>query len=263
MLTFLAFLFGLIIGSFLNVVILRLPNGQKLSGRSVCPKCRYTLTVWDLVPVFSFIGLRGKCRNCRAKISFRYVVIELLTALGFAWAMWFASPVTGQAWLLFSLLALVVAVGIVTFVIDLEHYLILDTVTGFGVMVAIILQVISDIASHGGVFQWPSHTLTALLGMVVGVVPFWLLWFISRGKWLGFGDVKYAAFLGATLGYPLVVLGELFAFWAGAVFAIPLLLLGKRRLGSRVPFGTFLVVGQVLALVWGERLLRWYTQLFK
>jgi prepilin signal peptidase PulO-like enzyme (type II secretory pathway) len=262
LLVFFTFIFGLLIGSFLNVVILRAPAGRALSGRSACPHCRRTLTAVDLVPVLSYALLRGRCRACGSRISVRYPIIELCTGVGFALVAWYLAPAAMGAFLFFALCLLVIAVGIVTFVIDFEHYLILDIVTFWGVVMALILQVSRDVAAGQALWLWPNHTLGALAGAAAVAIPLWLLWFLSRGRALGFGDVKFAVFIGATLGFPLALLGVLCAFWVGALFAIPLLLTGRRQLGSKVPFGTFLVVGQILALLWGERLFAWYTHLF-
>lgn len=254
------FVLGLIIGSFLNVVILRLPREKSLAGRSGCPQCGRSLSAGDLVPVLSFVFLGGKCRGCREPISLRYPIIELITGLGFAGGALVFPPVSLVGILHFALFLVVFCVGLVTFVIDLEHYLILDVVTGFGVVSVLLLQIALDIATHHSLLGGGA-TRTALLGAILGVLPFLLLWFISKGKWLGFGDVKYMIFMGLSLGVSLVWVGMLLGFWIGALLSLPLLLFGKKKMSSKLPFGTFLVVGQLLAFLWGHDLIAWYWNL--
>ncbi len=256
------FAFGLIIGSFLNVVMLRLPVGKKLGGRSGCPRCGLQLSARDLVPVLSFVFLKGKCRGCRAPISPRYPILELVTALGFAGGALLYPPVSVLAALQLALFLFVFCIGLVTFVIDLEHYLILDVVTGFGAVGVVLLQVSLDLAAHNSLWGGSSATRSALLGAVLGALPFLLLWLVSRGKWLGFGDVKYMVFMGASLGISMVWVGMLLSFWIGAALSLPLLVMGKKKMQSRLPFGTFLVIGQLVTLVWGQQLLTWYWHLF-
>lgn len=256
------FLLGLIIGSFLNVVMLRLPVAKHVNGRSACPGCGRQLGVWDLVPVASFVFLGGKCRGCRKPISLRYPILELVTGLCFAGGAILFPPLSLVGVLHLALFLLVVCIGLATFVIDFEHYLILDVITGFGVVAALLLQVALDLAAHHSLFGGGAATRSALFGAGFGAIPFLFLWLISRGKWLGFGDVKYMIFMGLTLGTPLVWVGMLLGFWVGTLVSLPLLLMGKKKMTSRLPFGTFLVIGQLLSFVWGHTLLAWYWQLF-
>lgn len=257
----LLFLFGLIIGSFLNVVILRLPIEKHLQGRSECPQCHRQLSAGDLIPVLSFVFLKGRCRGCHKPISIRYPALELVVGLLFALGAVLFPPISLAAVLHLVLFLLVVSIGLVTFVIDYEHYLILDAVTGFGVVAVIVLQLSLDIATKHTLFANGSNLRSALLGAVCGVGPFLLLWLVSRGKWLGFGDVKYMVFMGATLGATVVWVGMLLSFWIGALVSVPLLLLGRKKMKSMLPFGTFLVVGQVIAFLYGHELITWYWRL--
>lgn len=257
----LLFLFGIIIGSFLNVVILRLPVEKHLHGRSECPHCHRQLSAGDLIPVLSFVFLKGRCRGCRKAISIRYPVLELVVGILFACGAVLFPPVSFAAALHLALFLLVVCIGLVTFVIDFEHYLILDVVTGFGTVVALLLQIFVDIAAKHSIFAGGSALRSALLGILFGAGPFLLLWLVSRGKWLGFGDVKYMIFMGATLGASLVGVGMLLSFWIGALVSMPLLLLGRKKMKSILPFGTFLVIGQIVAFIYGHELVTWYWHL--
>lgn len=253
---------GTIVGSFLNVLILRLPKEKTLGGRSYCPHCAHTLRSLDLVPVLSFLLLRGRCRYCNAPISWRYPAIELSTA-----ALWLASfalycPHNAFEWLLFVRLVFVISVSIVVFVIDFEHLLILDRILLPAAAVVLLCNVALD-ALGGSLFSIHSHTVSGIVAALVAGACFYALWFVSQGKWMGFGDVKLVAVLGLVLGWPQIFVSVLLAFWLGTLVAIPLLLAGRKALTSRVPFGTFLVVAQILTLWWGQRLLLWYVGLLR
>lgn len=252
--------FGLLIGSFLNVVILRLPHDETLGGRSHCTACNHPLSGPDLVPVLSYVFLWGRCRYCRHRISPRYAIIELFTAVLFAVAAGICAPDTVAEWLGLLRWFVILAVAIVTFVVDWEHYIILDEVTGWGTVLVLALACASA-GIHGG-WQEVWHVLQySAYGAGTGVVLFWLLWRVSRGRLLGFGDVKFMVFMGAATGFPRIVPGIVFSFWLGAVVAIPLLLLGRKQLGSRIPFGVFLAPGMLIALIWGQQVVQWYGRM--
>lgn len=256
--TVLFFGFGSILGSFYNVVIWRLPNAKVLTGRSYCPSCDHVLGFLDLVPIFSFIFLRGKCRFCKNPISYRYVLIELITGMLFAlgywlFAVWGVLDTFGLVWYL-----VVVSVALVTFVIDLEHFLILDKVTFFGLGILVLLSAYFVFFAHDF-----TQLYSSLLGALLGMLPFALIWFFSKGKWMGLGDVKFMLFMGYALGYPVVFVGILLAFWLGALVALPLLILGKKEWSSKLPLGTFLSISLVASFVYGEQILGWYLNLLR
>lgn len=250
---------GLLIGSFLNVVILRLPHGDTLGGRSACPHCHYRLRSVDLVPVFSYVYLRGKCRRCVQPISPRYPVIELLVAGLFLLSYLHGAPVDGAGYILLLQAWLVVAVCVVTFVVDFEHYLILDRVTFGGLIGLIGLKIAHVLVGHLALWSWQGILFNSFIGVLVGFIPFFLLWLLSRGRLMGLGDVKFMIFAGFALGWPNIVVALLLAFWLGALVALPLLILGKKSLGSRLPFGTFLAVAVVIAFLYGNSLWHWYV----
>ena len=254
------FVFGLLIGSFLNVVILRLPAGETLFGRSACPRYGHVLTPRDLIPIFSFLFLRGRCRSCQEKISWRYFFIELLTACVFVSALLFVNPVALPSFFHLGILWVAGAVGIVTFIVDMEHYIILDIVTFVGVVFVLVFSLCLDIFVHSSSFV-TGYTIHALLGAVAGFLPFFALWWFSAGRWIGFGDVKFMLFVGAVAGFPLVFISMLFSFWIGALVSLPLLFLGRKGLKSKLPFGTFLTLGMATSLLFGTPLLSWYTSL--
>ncbi len=256
----LVFCFGTAIGSFLNVVIWRMPRGEQLSkGRSHCPHCSKELRAIDLIPVLSFVLQKGRCRYCSKRITARYPIIELATAGLFTIAYFLLIPVTGIDWLELFRIMFVIAVLTAVFVIDLEHYLILDKIILPATIIIFIIQIAID-GQVGSSLYWELIP-QSLLGAVAGYVPFYLLWKISNGKWIGLGDAKLGLFLGVVFGFPEVWFCFLIAFFLGTLVAIPLLLSGKRSLGSKLPLGTFLAVAGILNLWFGDVLWTWYLSL--
>lgn len=255
---FLAFYFGASIGSFLNVVILRLPKDESLGGRSYCPKCRNQLSFLNLFPLFSYIFLKGKCGFCSERISIRYFLIEMITGTLFLLRFFYSEPndiVSGilllRDWIFISSL-------VVIFVVDLEHFLILDKILlGFGIPI-LVMNVILDL------FSDKFFSLRASLffpGLIVGIVfafIFYVLWFVSKGRWIGFGDVKLMILLGIALGWPSAFIAWILSFFIGTAFSLPLLLMKKKSLSSKLPLGCFLSISSLLALFWGNIWFKWY-----
>ena len=247
---------GLIFGSFTNVLIARYDSGKSIGGRSECPQCHRTLEWFELVPIMSWLLLRGRCRTCRVLISLQYPLIEALVAVGFL-AIGLA-PV--------SLIARVLGCGIIILLAaisayDIRHMLMPDVwVYGFGIL-----------AFFSGAIQMNTHdpitwTLFFIAGPVVAL-PLFLLWFFSNGRWMGFGDVKFALGIGWLLsissGYSALCLSFVIGAIVGVFVLIPLDYLGARRTGgitgfhggvkrltihSEVPFGPFLICGT--CIVW-------------
>lgn len=243
-----AFVFGCLIGSFLNVIIWRLPRQESLGGRSHCPKCNHQLNALDLIPVFSIIFARGKCRYCKAKVSLRYPLIEIITGALFA-LTFVLFPVADTASAIFLFKAFVViAVCICVFVIDLEHYLILDKI----VFPSASLMLIFAIA-----YGQYSYFAAGLLGFL----PFWALWYFSKGKWMGFGDAKFAGLMGLILGPIGLPVAFFLSFTIGSVVGLGFVASGKKDLGSKIPFGTFLALSTIISLFYGERLWAFYWSL--
>jgi leader peptidase (prepilin peptidase)/N-methyltransferase len=241
------FLFGLVIGSFLNVVIARLPDGRSIvRPPSACPACGASIRWHDNIPVLSWLWLRARCRNCRASISWRYPAVELLTAVLFALAArrFGASLDLGAALLLLA--ALVAITGI-----DLDHQIIPDVITLPGIALGGLLTVILH----------PAAWLDTLLGILVGGGLFVVIIFASRGG-MGGGDMKLGAMMGAFLGWKLVLLAILLGVFAGGAVAIGLLVTGTKGRKDPVPFGPFLALGGVVSLLWGDNLLAWYLGRF-
>ena len=256
------FILGLFVGSFLNVVVYRLHREESfVKGFSKCLFCGHRLYPKDLVPLFSFLFLRGKCRYCRHKIAKQYFLMEIATAFGFAliaYTLWQTTDSqvilanisnllifkTLVWWLFFSYLLII-------FVYDLKYYLILDQVTLPAIIIFFLINLFLG-------FSW----LALLIGALVGGGFFFLQFIISRGKWIGGGDIRLGLLLGVILGWPQVLTALFVAYLLGSLFAIGLLLSGKKHWGDKLPFGTFLSLATLIVLLYGEVLIKWYWSLW-
>ncbi len=247
---FLAAILGLIVGSFLNVVIIRLHKKQKfISNRSICPHCRHVLAPLDLVPIFSFIFLKGRCRYCREPISWQYPLVELATALAFVLlAVNLQSTIYNLEFLSAAVFA---SIFIIIGVYDFKHYLILDKVVYPALGLAVIYRLISPELS----------LLDGLYGAAVLGGFFAFQHFGSRGKWMGLGDVKLGLFLGMLFGFKLGLTLLFVSYLLGALVGISLLASGRKHLGSKLPFGSFLALSAIITLLYGEGLVNWYLNL--
>jgi len=242
-----SFLVGLVIGSFLNVVIARLPAGVSIvHPGSACPQCGAVIRWYDNVPVLSWLHLRARCRSCGGAISWRYPAVELLTAVLFALAAHRFGPTLDLAPALLFLAALVAITGI-----DLDHQIIPDVITIPGIVAGAALS----IAIH------PARWLDPLLGIALGGGVFFVIILVSRGG-MGGGDMKLGAMMGAFLGWKLALLAILLGVFAGGAVAVVLLSTGSRGRKDPVPFGPFLALGAVVSLLWGDGLLGWYLGRF-
>jgi leader peptidase (prepilin peptidase) / N-methyltransferase len=225
-----AALIGLAVGSFLNVVIYRVPRGESIMfPASRCPSCGRSLRAWENIPVLSWVALGGRCAGCKTQISSRYPLVELLTAALFALSV--LEFGIGPAGLAAALLS---AFLIITVFVDIDHLLILDVVT---VPVALAGLAIAFAAGRA---------VPALEGAALGAVLFGLIYLGTRGAGLGLGDVKLAACLGIFLGLTNALAAFASAFVIGAVLALPVLALRKRRGRDVLPFGPFLVLGALI-----------------
>ncbi len=253
-LLFFAAVLGLIIGSFLNVVVLRDKSRRSiLTGRSACPHCHHTLTWYELIPVLSFVLQMGKCRSCKRPISWQYPVVELLTGLLTLFTVWFGliyleSPLyafclTVAAWLL-----------LVVSIIDLKTQ-----------MVSIEYVVAAGLLGGGGaiasnLLSWQS----ALLGMAAGafalafVIAVW--WLATKEIGMGDGDLWIIGAIGFMVGYPSIWVALVTAVVTGAIVGVAYIALKGKKINAAIPFGPFLFVGALTALLWGECLIDWYTK---
>lgn len=262
------FLTGLIIGSFLNCLIYRLAlpnfswkNLRGLRGRSYCPHCKHTLSWQDLIPVLSFFILRGKCRYCRQKISFQYPLVELATAAIFLLIFNKFGVYNFQSFFALCLMLGVACLMIVVFVFDLKHYLIPDEITLSAVFLALIYQLLK-INDSGLQIADFKQLLNPLLAAFGASAFFLALVLISRGKWMGLGDVKFAVFMGLFLGWPNILAALFLAFFIGAIIGVGLIIFNKKGWKSEIPFGPFLVIATFLAMFFGQNIAAWYLGLY-
>lgn len=257
-----SFLLGLVVGSFCNVCIYRIPEGESIViPGSRCPNCRTAIKAYDNIPVLSFLVLKGQCRSCGHRISWQYPVVELVTGSLFVLTIFRF----GLTWHTGVLWAFVGALVIVTF-IDLEHQIVPDVITLPGIAIGLAWSVLTALLSIGGhrpvVSFFPPTPLDALLGTVVGGGILYLVAVLSRGG-MGGGDIKLTAMIGAFLGWREVLLTIFLGTLMGSVIALLLLASGKKGRKDPMPFGPFLALGAVLALFWGAELIAAYFRLVR
>ncbi len=266
------FIFGLVVGSFLNCVIYRLEKKESfLKGRSFCPHCKHTLCCWDLIPIFSFLILKGKCRYCQKKISWQYPLVEIATALLFLLIFNFSAfggPAVGwqfyQNLLSIFYFLLAACFLLIIFVFDLKHFIIPDKVIFPAIAIAFLYRLFEVLKfGHWDLIGNWKLEIGNFLGAAFGAAIFFLIIvLVSRGKWMGLGDVKLAFFMGLFLGFPNIVVALFLAFLIGAIIGVGLILVKKKNLKSELPFGPFLVTGTFIALFWGQAIVYWYLNLF-
>jgi leader peptidase (prepilin peptidase) / N-methyltransferase len=234
---------GLVMGSFGNVLIARLPSEQSIGGRSRCPHCKRMIRLYENIPVLSFVLLRGRCAGCKKAISWQYPLVEVGSALLFALA-WSLFPAD-----LFS--AALAAIGLWALLLILA----IDAQTQFIPDVLTLTVAVAGIALH-----WRLGDI-AFLAPLIGAAFFGVQWLLSRGRWVGSGDILLAAAMGCFLGsWPLLITALMLAYIIGAVVVTTLLMQQKAKAGQSIAFGPFLVLGTVIAFVWGEFLLEMFLQ---
>jgi len=272
------FVLGAIIGSFLNVVIHRVPNEESIVfPNSACPNCKAAIKGYDNIPILSWLILRGKCRGCGLPISARYPAVELLTALTYL----LVYSQTGLTPMLPVYLAFVSAVIALIF-IDAEHMILPNAITYPLLVIALAVRIIFPIVFSVNYFSdtsfapvtylvgqpaWLISLFGAVFGALVGGGSLWLvgaIWKRLRGvDAMGLGDVKMMLGVGALLGWRLAFLAIFLGAFSGAVIGIVMIAKQKDKdLQTQIPFGIFLGIGSILALLFGERLISWYINTF-
>jgi len=248
---FIVFVLGSAIGSFLNVVIDRLPMKKTtLSGRSQCDLCKRRLTPLELIPVFSYVFLLGKCRTCGYKIPFRVFLVELFVAF-LAVFLYLQFLLYEMPFLISICIFLISSLFIPIIFIDLKHGIIPDELT-------IILTIIVSFF----VLLLPSSAIVPhILSGIAAFLFFLALFFITKGKGMGLGDVKLSFALGLFLGFPKVIAGFYMAFLGGATISLLLVFLGKKHFKKgTIPFGPFLVIATFCSYFWGEQLIQLFLK---
>lgn len=256
------FLIGMVIGSFLNSVIYQLNFSDSwlkilkgLRGRSHCPKCKHILNCSDLIPVLSFIVLKGKCRYCQEKISFQYPFVEMATGLLFFLIFIFFFPIDNfisnrASFLIFYYL--ISCFLIIIFVYDLKYYIIPDKIIYPAIIIAGVFNFQFLIFNQFSIFKF------SILSALGAAAFFLIIVLISQGKWMGIGDIKLAFLMGLILGWPNILIALFLAFVLGAIIGIGLIIFHKKTLKSKIPFGPFLIGATFIALFFGEKIINWY-----
>jgi len=247
------FIFGLVIGSFLNVCIHRLPSSQSIvHPRSRCPQCGHLIRVYDNIPVLSYLILRGRCRDCGARISLRYPVVELLSGAFAAMAV----ARFGLGWQALLMYALIAAFLVITF-IDLDHRIIPDVITLPGIPIGLA-------ASFGPGMISP---LESLVGILAGggslFLVAWGYQLVTQREGMGGGDIKLLAMIGAFIGWKGVLLTIFIASLTGTLAGMALIFRRRGDMKLAVPFGPFLAVGAIAYLFMGPELMSWYIAMVR
>lgn len=245
------FLLGSAVGSFLNVVIYRLPRRESIIfPPSHCPSCGHRLLSKDLIPILNYVLLRGKCRYCGTKISPRYILVELISGLYFALVFYFFgfSFFTFKSLIFFSLLLPV-------FFIDLEHMIIPDIISIPGIFIGLILSLFNGNLKQsifGSVFYG---------GVLLFIYVSALL--ILKEEGMGQGDIKLGFMIGSFLGFKLSILSLFLSYFIGGLFSIALMGIKRKDLKTAIPFGPFLIFSAFISMFWGEMILNFYFSFFK
>lgn len=254
------FFFGTIVGSFLNVVILRYRSGRGLGGRSGCFTCGKPLSWFELVPVGSFLTQRGKCEGCKTPISWQYPIVEALTGFVFVFLYFRLEYLLYGVPLLFGILfayyAFVISLLIVLSVYDMRHRILPDGLTMLFAITAFVGMFF--IQSDSLVIHLPG--IWDILAGIILPAPFALLWLVSKGKWMGLGDAKLMIGIGFLLGLSGGTAALLLSFWIGALASVIILLISPMvskhaaSLKTAIPFGPFLALGTVLVILYNINL---------
>ncbi|MCK5139226.1 MAG: prepilin peptidase [Thermodesulfovibrionia bacterium] len=252
------FVFGSVVGSFLNVCIYRIPRGMSIIiPSSRCPSCSTPIEPWNNIPIISYILLRGRCRFCKEKISLQYPIVESLNAFLYMIIVWRFG--TSIAWFLLVYFVFVSSLIIITF-IDIEHQIIPDRITLPGILLALIFgaTILPDPFSR---FDFLGFS-NSFIGVVLGGGLFYLIAVLGKAVFkkdaMGGGDIKMMAMVGGFLGWKGVILTTFLGSLLGSVIGISLLLMKGREWGSKIPFGPYLALGTLISMLSGQELLRWY-----
>lgn len=296
---FLGFIIGIIVGSFTKAVADRKSKEISIKGRSYCPNCKHNLQWYDLFPVLSFLFLKGRCRYCKEKIGIDYLLVEVFS--GIIVAAIFATTLPPDfllsisfdfktVTLLLELIFKIFLVGVLVIIalIDLQTGLIPNRITYPATIIAIIYLLVSSTVKSYWFYQnllqstfgpyllpprsgylydhllriWQPAWAAGLAGFLAAAV-FILLIVVTRGRGMGWGDVKFVFFLGLALGFPNIIVSIFLAFFSGAVFSLMLIALRKKHFGQTIPFGPFLSLGAVITLIWGTWIINWYINSFR
>ena len=288
------FILGTILGSLLKVLADRSLSGKSFFGRSYCTFCKKTLGWYDLIPLFSYILLKGRCRYCKKRIGKEYIVVEIISGvlIGYLFFTSFSNlaPLSDplklilfSSELIFKIFFIIILLSL--FLTDYKKMLIPDRIVLPSIIVSIVYLLVLAVykviylyiylQDHPiGKYLLPPHSsyfqdrvfsniqyFFTHLGAGLGLGAFFLLLIlVTKGKGMGGGDVKLGVFMGISLGFINTAIATMLAFFIGAAFSIILIILRKRKLGSVIPFGPFLVLGSLIALFWGSQIWQWFIE---
>lgn len=244
------FIIGIIVGSFLNVLIDRIPVGKDIVfERSHCDSCSKKLQIPDLIPIFSYLFLKGQCRYCRAKISIRNPAIEIISGLFFILIYFYYAQYLMQAYFLPQFVYQIIILSILTviFFIDLKESIIPDSLVFIMVFVTVVFRLI----------YLPSGLSADIVCGIIFSFFFLFLVIITRGRGMGLGDVKFALFMGLYLGFPRILVAFYIAFLTGAAISLILVLRKQKTFKSSIPFGPFLVFASIISQFYGLTILNY------
>ena len=249
----LVFMFGMCIGSFLNVCIYRVPSSMSIinPSRSFCPRCNSSIPFYDNIPVFSYLWLKGRCRNCKEPIPLRYPLVELMTGI-LAIAILFMFGLTLESVVYFVFIS---ALLVITF-IDIDHKIIPDIITIPGIPIGLAAS-----------FVLPAMTFkSSLIGLLVGggslMLVAWIYSLVTRKEGMGGGDIKLLGMIGTFIGWKGVIFTIFAASLAGTLVGIIVMLQKRENLKFAIPFGPFLSIGAMSYIFFGEKVLFWYLHSF-
>lgn len=250
MIPFIFFILGLIVGSFCNVVILRLKSEESfVRGRSHCPTCKHQLMWYDNVPLVSFLFLRGKCRYCQIKISWQYPFVELSTGLLFVFLIvpqfLLSEPLS---WMISFGLIAIISILVIIFVYDLKYMEIPMIPAWIVIGLSLIVIMLQDLITGVSFLSWGSNTITGLITGGSAFLFFYALTAYSHEQWMGAGDAYIALIMGLLLGWPYALVAFLIAFLSGSVIGVGMMALSRGTLKTQVPFAPFLIFGLFCAL---------------
>jgi prepilin signal peptidase PulO-like enzyme (type II secretory pathway) len=287
---FFVFIAGTFIGSFLNVVADRLISGEPIiNDRSHCDKCKKPLGPQNLIPIISFLWQRGECTNCHTKLSWFYPVSEILTGLLFAYAFYFSNIFKMQPhlWIFLFLAYLLILFShfIVLILADAKYQLVPDVVVYSAIITVILFTLVFEIKDlllyynklnaddfgkyllQAGIFKdqlmlvGKKYLLTIISTSAIAFF-FWFLVKITKERGMGYGDIGLGILIGVFNGFPLNMLAVFLGFLFGSVISLALIVIQRKTIKDTIAFGPFLLFGSIVALGWGERLVRWYLGIF-
>lgn len=248
---------GLFLGSFLNVLIDRLPREESIFGRSHCDTCKHKLSWYDLIPVMSFLQVKGKCRYCRTKFSFFYPFIEIFTATVFFWVGYYVLYINGIRSFdifvpvpysvliqLFSYLFFLSTIIVILFA-DIKYHIIPDSMQVCFFLSTVLFQTIQG-------FTWPNFMQAVIAGVII-MLPILILFLGTKGKGMGFGDVKLAFNMGFLLGIWLGLIALYIAFVIGGIVGLIMLILRKKKAKSHIAFGPYLLLGTLISFFYSQQ----------